>query len=72
MTLYFAGLRVSYKMFPSGLITGTPNQNITDAKNPPKEIEKASQDVFTAEDIMNLDNALESVLKDGSVGSKNT
>ena len=67
---FLLGLRIAYRYFPEGLMTGTPNQNITETTKPPKTKEKASQKSFTTFDLEKLHTQLDSQLSDRSVGSK--
>nr|XP_022297553.1 centrosomal protein of 41 kDa-like isoform X1 [Crassostrea virginica] len=68
--LLSGGLRIAYRYFPEGLMTGTPNQNITESTKPPKTKEKASQKSFTTFDLEKLHTQLDSQLSDRSVGSR--
>ena len=63
-------MRIAYKTFPEGLFTGTPNQNVTEAARPPKEIIPASQKDFDQHDIDRLIMYLDNALADRSSGSK--
>lgn len=62
-------MRIAYRFFPEGLLTGTPNQNITDSSKPPKTKEKASQKSFNTFDLEKLHSQLDRELSDRSVGS---
>lgn len=63
-------MRVAYKAFPEGLFTGTPNQNVTEAAKPPKEVIPATQKEFDVHDVDRLNMYLDSALSDRSTGSK--
>lgn len=64
------GMRIAYRYFPDGLMTGTPSQTVTENPKPPKTKEKASQKSFTTFDLEKLHTQLDSQLSDRSVGSK--
>lgn len=66
------GMRIAYRYFPDGLMTGTPSQTVTENPKPPKTKEKASQKSFTTFDLEKLHTQLDSQLSDRSVGSKST
>ncbi|XP_061175977.1 centrosomal protein of 41 kDa-like isoform X2 [Saccostrea echinata] len=68
--LLSGGMRIAYRYFPEGLMTGTPNQNITESTKPPKTKEKASQKTFTTFDLEKLHTQLDNQLSDRSVGSR--
>ncbi|XP_056001721.1 centrosomal protein of 41 kDa-like [Ostrea edulis] len=68
--LLSGGMRIAYRFFPEGLLTGTPNQNITDSSKPPKTKEKASQKSFNTFDLEKLHSQLDRELSDRSVGSR--
>ncbi|CAC5410319.1 CEP41 [Mytilus coruscus] len=68
--LLSGGMRIAYKTFPEGLFTGTPNQNVTEAAKPPKEIIPASQKDFDQHDIDRLNMYLDNALQDRSTGSR--
>jgi len=65
---YFIGLKVAVKLFPNGLLTGTPPASIAISK--PKEIITASKQDFLPEDIANLSAQMDLVTQDKSVGSE--
>ncbi|XP_050411699.1 centrosomal protein of 41 kDa isoform X2 [Patella vulgata] len=61
------GLKVAYKYFPEGLITGTPPVTVTE-KKAPKQILPASQAHFTQDDLDNLSIYLDSPPTDSARG----
>eukprot|EP00105_Crassostrea_gigas_P000760 XP_011412686.1 PREDICTED: uncharacterized protein LOC105317668 isoform X2 [Crassostrea gigas] len=63
-------MRIAYRYFPDGLMTGTPSQTVTENPKPPKTKEKASQKSFTTFDLEKLHTQLDSQLSDRSVGSR--
>lgn len=68
--LLSGGMRIAYRYFPDGLMTGTPSQTVTENPKPPKTKEKASQKSFTTFDLEKLHTQLDSQLSDRSVGSR--
>ncbi|XP_046548729.1 centrosomal protein of 41 kDa-like isoform X2 [Haliotis rubra] len=66
--LLSGGLKVAYKNYPEGLITGTLPMSVTEKK--PKKIEPADQKHFCSDDIDRLSIYLDTALKDQSVGSR--
>ncbi|XP_063433510.1 centrosomal protein of 41 kDa B-like isoform X1 [Mytilus trossulus] len=68
--LLSGGMRIAYKTFPEGLFTGTPNQNVTEAAKPPKQIIPATQKDFDQHDIDRLNMYLDNALQDRSTGSR--
>ena len=61
-------MKVAYKVFPEGLMTGTVPQAISGVK--PKTFVPPSQKYFTLEDINKVDIYLDNALQDHSIGSK--
>ncbi|XP_046356305.1 centrosomal protein of 41 kDa-like isoform X2 [Haliotis rufescens] len=66
--LLSGGLKVAYKNYPEGLITGTPPMSVTEKKL--KTIEPADQKHFCSDDIDRLSIYLDHALKDQSIGSR--
>ena len=62
------GLNMAWKLFPKSLITGTVPSSVSGSKT--KRIEPPQRKTFTAEDIDCLDEYLDNVLQDHSIGSK--
>ena len=61
-------MKVAFKIFPEGFLTGTPPATLLPTK--PKEFKPASQKIFTTEDIDKMDEQLDNSLQDRSVGGK--
>ena len=62
------GLKMAEKLFPAGLLTGTPPQPFG-AKKKTENITMASQTEFSASDLENLHSYLDHALQDHSIGS---
>jgi centrosomal protein CEP41 len=61
------GLKMALKVFPEGLLTGTPPFALTGVK--PKSVKPASQTCFTNEDINKLEIYLDNALQDKNISS---
>ena len=74
MTIIFSvvyiGMKVAYKMFPEGLITGSPPPVVSETPRPPTEMHMAEKSQFDQSDMDNLNVYLDSQLMDKSSGSK--
>ncbi|XP_021349170.1 centrosomal protein of 41 kDa-like isoform X2 [Mizuhopecten yessoensis] len=68
--LLSGGMKVAYQKFPNGLLTGTPSQNVTEAKHPPTNMVKASKEKLSEEDVNGLHMQLDAALSDRSTGSR--
>lgn len=68
--LYFVrtGLKVAYKLFPEGLVSGTPNAAVLGFK--PKTVKPATRNNFTTDDIDKIEIYLDNALQDRSIGSE--
>jgi centrosomal protein CEP41 len=66
--LLSGGLKVASKLFPHGLISGTLPISITGSK--PRNIQPASQNCFTNDDVNKIEIYLDNVLQDSDRGSR--
>lgn len=64
----FVGLKVAFKLFPEGLLTGTPPISVSGSKS--KTIMPASGGGFTVDDIDKLEIYLDNSLQDKGIGSE--
>lgn len=64
------GLKMSEKLFPESLLTGTPPQPMFGAKKKRENITKASQTEFSEKDLETLKFYLNKTLQDHSIGSR--
>lgn len=62
------GLKVAFKLFPEGLLTGTPPISVSGSKS--KTIMPASGGGFTVDDIDKLEIYLDNSLQDKGIGSR--
>ena len=67
---FISGLKVAYRLFPESLITGTPPLSVTEKREKPKEIERATKKHFEHSDYDGLQMYLDNALKDNRIGSK--
>ena len=70
LNFLISGMKVAYKMFPEGLMTGTPPPVVTETPRPPSEMHMAQKGHFDQSDLDNLNIYLDSQLMDKSSGSK--
>jgi hypothetical protein len=64
----YSGLKLALKLFPEGLLTGTPPFELTGVK--PKVVKRANQARFTNQDINKVEIYLDNALQDKSIGSE--
>ena len=69
-SVVYKGMKVAYKMFPEGLITGSPPPVVSETPRPPTEMHMAEKSQFDQSDMDNLNVYLDSQLMDKSSGSK--
>jgi hypothetical protein len=63
-------MKVAYKIFPEGLLTGTPSDTVSETPRSKRKPEMADRDKFTADDLAKIDIYLNNALCDKSSGSK--
>ncbi|XP_060572201.1 centrosomal protein of 41 kDa-like isoform X3 [Ruditapes philippinarum] len=68
--LLSGGMKVAYKIFPEGLLTGTPSDTVSETPRSKRKPEMADRDKFTADDLAKIDIYLNNALCDKSSGSR--
>ena len=63
-------MKVAYKIFPEGLLTGTPSEVVSETPRTKRKPEMADRNKFTSEDIEKIEIYLNNALCDKSSGSK--
>lgn len=65
-----SGMKVAYKIFPEGFLTGSPPLTVTETPRSTTRTERADRDKFTHDDLEKLGIYLDNALCDKSSGSK--
>lgn len=65
-----SGMKVAYKIFPEGFLTGSPPLTVTETPRSTPRTERADRDKFTHDDLEKLGIYLDNALCDKSSGSK--
>ncbi|KAL5014489.1 hypothetical protein ScPMuIL_008759 [Solemya velum] len=68
--LLSGGMKVAYRIFPEGFLTGTPSPNVTENQKIIGESKMANQEKFTLEDVDKLLMYSDRSMVDRSVGSR--
>lgn len=63
-------MKVAYRIFPEGFLTGTPSPNVTENQKIIGESKMANQEKFTLEDVDKLLMYSDRSMVDRSVGSE--
>ena len=67
----FSGMKVGYKIFPEGFLTGSPPPGVTETlRTPGGPTEKACKEQFDQDDLEKISIYLDNALCDKSCGSK--
>ncbi|XP_045165304.2 centrosomal protein of 41 kDa-like isoform X2 [Mercenaria mercenaria] len=68
--LLSGGMKVAYKIFPEGLLTGTPPLAVTETPRSKQKPEMADREKFTSEDLAKIEIYMDNALCDKSSGSR--